>query len=76
MSIILKAIHSWIENQIFSRLKSPKTRSELIQFALKVASTKIFNSSSFSSSKRKRRNRNEKREYNQRSHLGKRNRVN
>ena len=39
MSTILGALHPWIEAQVSSRLESPKTKSELVQLALKVEST-------------------------------------
>ena len=42
MSIILGALHLWIEAQVSSRLESPKTKSELVQLALKVESTSSF----------------------------------
>ena len=42
MSTILGALHPWIEAQVSSRLESPKTKSELIQLALKVESTAAF----------------------------------
>ena len=42
MSTILGALHPWIEAQVSSRLESPKTKSELVQLALKVESTMSF----------------------------------
>lgn len=42
MSTILGALHPWIEAQVSSRLESPKTKSELVQLALKVESTLSF----------------------------------
>lgn len=76
MSTILGALHFFIKSQVSSRSKSPKTGSELILFALQVESTRIFNSSSFSSSKENEENRNKKEDHNARSHLGMRNRDN
>lgn len=48
MSTILGALHPWIEAQVSSRLESPKTKSELVQLALKVESTSSFRPSSTS----------------------------
>lgn len=48
MSTILGALHPWIEAQVSSRLESPRTKSELVQLALKVESTSSFRSSSTS----------------------------
>ena len=45
MSIIFGALHLWIEAQVSSQLKSPKTKSELVQLALKMESTSSFRSS-------------------------------
>lgn len=42
MSTILGELHPWIEAQVSSRLESPKTKSELLQLALKVESTSSF----------------------------------
>lgn len=42
MSTILGALHPWIESQVSSRLESPKTKSELVQLALKIESTMSF----------------------------------
>lgn len=48
MSTILGALHQWIEAQVSSRLESPRTKSELVQLALKVKSTSSFRSFSIS----------------------------
>ena len=42
MSIIFSALHPRIKTQVFNRLESPKTKSELVQLALKVESTMSF----------------------------------
>ena len=42
MSTIVGALHPWIEPQVFSRLESLKTNSELVQLALKAESTMSF----------------------------------
>ena len=46
MSTILGALHPWIEAQVSSQLESPKTKSELIQLALKVEFTAAFQGNS------------------------------
>ena len=48
MSTILVALHLWIKAQVSSRLESPKTKSELVQLALKVECTLSFRSSNTS----------------------------
>lgn len=48
MSTILGALHPWIEAQVSSRLESLKTKSELVQLALKVESSSSFCPSSTS----------------------------
>ena len=48
MSTILGAIHPWIEAQVSIRLESSKTKSELVQLALKVESTSSFRPPSIS----------------------------
>lgn len=42
MSTILGALHPWIEAQVSNRLKSPKSKSDLIELALKVESTAAY----------------------------------
>lgn len=73
---MLGAIHFQIKSQVSSQLESPNTRSKPIQFVFKFETIRTFNSISFSSSKSNKGNRNEKGEYNSRSHLGKRSRDN
>lgn len=38
ISTILRALHSWIEAQVSSRLESPKTKNKVVQLALKIES--------------------------------------
>ena len=42
MSTILGALYPWIEAQVSNRLESPRSKSELIQLALKVESTAAY----------------------------------
>ncbi len=42
MGTILRAIHQWIKAEVSSCLEFPKTKSELVQLALKVESTICF----------------------------------
>lgn len=42
MSTILGALHPWIKAQVTNRLESPKSKSELIELALKVESTAAY----------------------------------
>lgn len=42
ISIILRALHPWIEAQVSTRLESPKTKSKVVQLALKIESVSCF----------------------------------
>lgn len=42
ISTILRALHPWIEAQVSSRLESPKTKSKVVQLALKIESIYFF----------------------------------
>lgn len=42
MSIILRALRLWIEAQVSNQLKLPKLKSDLIELALKVKSTVVY----------------------------------
>lgn len=42
INTILRALHPWIEAEVSSRLESPKTKSKVVQLALKIESISYF----------------------------------